>query len=144
MKREDAFNQLNERLFIGRRLLPHEIPKGINHVVDLTCEFPQPRGDLFYTYHCYPILDGHVPEPKKLRQWAAEVAMLPGKIYIHCAEGHGRTGLFTSALLVEQAEFSTVDEALAYVKSKRPQVRLSRRQMLVLQAEYAEATSASS
>ncbi len=38
-KREPAFDQLTEHIYIGRRLMSHEFPKHINHVIDLTCEF---------------------------------------------------------------------------------------------------------
>jgi protein-tyrosine phosphatase len=132
VKREPAFNQLTDSVFIGRRLLSHELPDHIDHVVDLTCEFSEPNNLRSSSYHLYPILDGFVPSPDQLRQWVQEVAALPGTVFIHCAEGHGRTGLFAAALLLTIRHSKTPDDALQFIRSKRPMVRLGRRQLAVL------------
>ncbi len=132
VRRESPFNELAENIVIGRRLLSHERPDKIDHVIDLTCEFNEPRKLRSGSYHSFQILDGSAPSPEQLRQWAARVADLSGRIYIHCAEGHGRTGLFAAVLLVHIGHSQTVDEALQYIQSKRPLVRLGRRQLAVL------------
>ena len=46
VKRESAFNRLTDNIFIGRRLLSHEMPQDIDHVIDLTCEFNEPKAGL--------------------------------------------------------------------------------------------------
>ena len=63
--------------------------------------------------------------------------MLEGTIYIHCAEGHGRTGLFAAALLVKLGQFDSTDDALEFVKSKRPLVRLGKIQLATLASTQA-------
>ena len=131
-KRESAFDQLTEKIYIGRRLMNHEFPANIEHVVDLTCEFSEPQLLRSADYHSFQILDGFVPPVNQLQSWVANTAKLTGTIYIHCAEGHGRTGLFTAALLVELGHFNSVHDALAFVKSKRPLVQLNRSQLAML------------
>ncbi len=132
IKQEPAFNQLTDTIFIGRRLLSHELPDNIDHVVDLTCEFNEPTALRSRSYRSFPILDGFVPSPEQLRQWTEHVAALSGNVYIHCAEGHGRTGLFAAALLLTIGHSATADAALQFIKSKRPMVRLRSQQTAFL------------
>jgi len=134
VKREPAFNQLTEDIVIGRRLLSHELPDGIDHVIDLTCEFNEPRALRSSSYHSFQILDGSAPSADHLLQWAGQTARLSGNIYIHCAEGHGRTGLFAAVLLLYIGHSMTPDEALQFIRSKRPLVRLGQRQLATLHA----------
>ena len=131
-KREPAFNRLNDRIYIGRRLMGHEFPSDIDHVIDLTCEFNEPRQLRSVDYHSYQILDGYVPPTEQLQLWVAQAATLDGTTYIHCAEGHGRTGLFATALLVKLGQFDDTSHALEFVISKRPLVRLGKRQLATL------------
>ncbi|MEZ6044406.1 MAG: dual specificity protein phosphatase family protein [Planctomycetaceae bacterium] len=131
-KREAAYDQLTDKIYIGRRLMNHEVPSFIDHVIDLTCEFSEPRSFREKKYYSYPILDGFIPRSEDLQTWVLEVSRLEGVIYIHCAEGHGRTGLFAAALLIQQGMFNSIEDALEFIKSKRPLVRLGRRQLQVL------------
>lgn len=141
VKREAAYNQLTENIFMGRRLLSHELPAHIDHVVDLTCEFTEPKRLRAGSYHSFQILDGFVPTCEQLCEWVETTSRLPGNLYIHCAEGHGRTGLFAAALLRHRGDFQTVDDALQFIKSKRPLVRLGQRQMAVLMSAQAQLQS---
>ena len=134
VRREPAFHQLTERIFIGRRLLSREVPNNIDHVIDLTCEFNEPKGLRSLSYHSCQILDGFVPSQQQLHKWAAMVSELRGNIYIHCAEGHGRTGLFAAVLLLETGHSQTVHEALRLIVERRPLVRLGKRQLALLHA----------
>lgn len=132
VRREAGWTRLTDDILIGRRLLSHEIPSGIDAVIDLTCEFseaPKLRGGEYYSFQ---ILDASVPTVDELREWVQIAAKLSGTIYIHCAEGHGRTGLFAAFLLCKKGLAATVDEALALVQSKRPGARLNRRQRKTL------------
>lgn len=132
LKREPAWDELVEGIFIGRRLLNREFPDFIDHVVDLTCEFTEPRVARARSYYSFPVLDASVPRLEQLQNWVAQVATLTGAIYIHCAEGHGRTGLFAGALLLHRGDCATADEALRFARSKRPLVRLTRAQQAML------------
>lgn len=132
LKTESAYDQINERITIGRRLLSHERPSEFDHVIDLTSEFTEPTALRGASYHSFQILDGEIPSVEKLHKWIVETDKLPGRLFIHCAEGHGRTGLFAAALLLHRGTAQTPDEALRFIQSKRPLVRLRKRQMGLL------------
>lgn len=133
VRREPSVNQLTEKLFIGRRLFSTELPDNIDYVIDLTSEFNEPKALRSSGYFSYPILDGLVPPIKQLHQWIEDTAALDGTILIHCAEGHGRTGMFAAILLVYLGHSRTTDAALQLIQAKRPLVRLNSQQMRMLQ-----------
>ncbi|QDT40907.1 hypothetical protein Pan241w_09660 [Gimesia alba] len=132
LRSEPAVNQLSETLFISRRLFSDELPEQIEHVIDLTCEFNEPAKLRKRNYLSCPILDRGVPALHELQSWIPQIAALKGTILIHCAEGHGRTGLFTAALLIYQGHAESPDAALDYIQSRRPEVRLSGAQKRLL------------
>ena len=134
LKREAAFNQLTDNIFIGRRLLSHEFPDNIDHVIDLTCEFNEPEALRSSSYHSFQVLDGFITSPGQLRRWADQAAGLSGNIYIHCAEGHGRTGLFATVLLLRTGHSKTPNDALRFIRSRHPRVRLGQCQLAILHA----------
>lgn len=133
---EPAINQLTEKLFISRRLLSRELPDHIEHVIDLTCEFSEPLALRSVGYICFPVLDRAVPSVEDLRSWIERTATFDGNILIHCAEGHGRTGLFATALLLYTGHSETPEAALKFIQSRRPLVRLSRGQWRIVQNFY--------
>ena len=116
---------MTDNIIIGRRLLAHELPEGITNYVDLTAELEDPKAIRELPgYICLPILDAEAPTPEKLHSMISRLH--PGKTFIHCAQGHGRTGLFTLALLVERQKIRSFDEGLAMIQAVRPQVKLCR------------------
>lgn len=136
VKRESASDWLTEDIVIGRRLLSHECPDSIEHVVDLTCEFTEPKALRSRSYQSLRILDTSVPSLKQLRRWVNQSSELTGTLYIHCAEGHGRTGLFAAALLLQRGDCSSPAEAISFIQNKRPLVRLGKRQLVTLTDFY--------
>ncbi|QDU96489.1 dual specificity protein phosphatase family protein [Lignipirellula cremea] len=134
--REEAFHSLTETVFVGRRLLSHERPSSFDHIVDLTCEFNEPRRMRSSGYLAFPILDGHYPAAEALRQMAARVAQFDGVIYIHCAQGHGRTATFAIAWLLHQGICQSVDDAENYVLQRRPAAHLNPAQRAMLRSLY--------
>lgn len=130
---EPAINALTETIFISRRLLSNELPVQIEHVIDLTCEFSEPEALRSGGYDCFPVLDRAVPTVEDLRIWIEKTAALEGPLLIHCAEGHGRTGVFALALLIYTGHSKTPEAALQFIQSKRPLVRLSREQWRIVQ-----------
>lgn len=134
LTREPAFTQLLDNVVIGRRLLSHELPDNIDHVINLTCEFNEPIALRERNYHSFQILDGSAPRPEQLVEWAQTASNLPARVYIHCAQGHGRTGTFAAAMLLCGDRAATVDKAIRLIQSKRPLVRLNRDQMAALLA----------
>jgi len=124
LSREPAQNTVTSDLVIGRRLLPHEIEGEFDNYVDLTAEFVEPPSiSKSSAYYCFPILDGAAPDPESLRR--AIGRLRPGKTFIHCAQGHGRTGLFALAVLLKSGAAKTVEEGLDILLAARPGVRLN-------------------
>lgn len=127
LSHEDIFNCVNDSLVIGRRVLPHELPEDIDNWVDLTAEFDEPSGvRQKVLYIALPILDGGVPAIQELRE--ALDKLKPGTTYVHCAQGHGRTGLFGLALLLKEGAIQTIDEGLKLLREARPGLELNGRQ----------------
>ena len=58
-----------------------------------------------------------------------EVAQWPGAVYIHCAQGHGRTGTFAAAVLLAKGHCDSVDAAVARLRAVRPRLALGKAQL---------------
>jgi hypothetical protein len=124
--REPPANTLGEDLIIGRRLLGHELPGDIRRIIDLTAEFPEPLALRGHPgYRCFPMLDASTPDPDQLLSLVEEISRGTGKLFIHCAQGHGRTGLLTACLLMASAKASDTDESLELIQRVRPLARVS-------------------
>ncbi|WP_272459718.1 protein-tyrosine phosphatase family protein [Polyangium jinanense] len=136
LSREPAFARLGEDILIGRRLLPGEFP-AVRTVVDLAAELDEhiPAGT---TYLSCPILDGAPLPPDVLRQVAKRISAAPAPVYIHCAQGHGRTAMVASAVLLERGVATSVDAALTLVREARPAARPNRAQVQALLDAWAQ------
>ncbi len=137
--REAPYHELYDGLKIGRRLLPHELPDGVGEVFDLTSEFPEPvliRGKV--SYRCYPTLDARPLGPADLRHAAQQVLKATDGVYIHCANGHGRTGTLAAAVLLVGGRCETVEDAVEYIRTRRAGVVLNSHQSASL-SEFAQA-----
>lgn len=136
--REPAVSQLDGQVWLARRLLAHELPAEVETIVDLTCEQVEPAAIRQRPHHvCFPILDATAPRLDEFRAAIERVAAAE-RVLIHCAQGHGRTGLFAAALLLRRGLASTPEQALARISAARPGVRLSRVQEQALR-DYAGA-----
>jgi protein-tyrosine phosphatase len=125
--REPAHNTVTEQLTVGRRLLASELEGKFDNIVDLTAEFPEPYSiRRSPSYWSFPILDGGAPKPEALR-WAI-ATLRPGRTYVHCAQGHGRTGLFALAVLLTSGVARDVEDGLRLLSAARPGIRLNREQ----------------
>jgi hypothetical protein len=130
---EPAFNRISNELVVGRRLLAHELPAEFANYIDLTAEFQEPR--IFREspgYVAFPVLDACAPSPESLRAVVSQLR--PGTTFIHCAQGHGRTGLFALAVLLTSGAVRSVDEGLSLLASIRPAIRLSPQQAECIRA----------
>lgn len=134
VRKTPPYQSLTDDILIGRRLLPSEVPAGLATVIDLTCEFPEIRRLRQLQYRSFPLLDGMSPAVEQLREWAREILAAQPPVLIHCAEGHGRTGLVAAACLLERGVESTAENAIRFVRQQRPSVRLNARQQALLQA----------
>jgi hypothetical protein len=130
--REPAHNAVTEQLVVGRRLLAFELDGEFANYVDLTAEFSEPSAiRQSSSYRSFPILDGAAPKPEMLR--AAVTSLRPGRTFIHCAQGHGRTGLFALAVLLSSGVARSVEDGLRMLRAVRPGIRLSREQHRCIQ-----------
>jgi protein-tyrosine phosphatase len=128
-KSENAIDQIDETIFIGRRLSKKELPEEIITVVDLTCEFAEDRSIVENTdYHNFQILDASIPKSDKLASFIKKISAINHSIFIHCAEGHGRTALVAVLILVAKGKATSVSDAYKILKTKRPLVKLNRAQ----------------
>ena len=134
LSKEPILNSLGDDLVLSRRLLGHELPENIASVVDLTCEFTEPNDHWkIQSYTCYPMLDGSAATADQLRELVMEINDMPKPVLIHCAQGHGRTGLVAAAVLLVSRRAQTAADAIAMVQSVRPGVELNREQRSVLE-----------
>ncbi|MFP2956777.1 tyrosine-protein phosphatase [Myxococcus sp. 1LA] len=139
LSRERPYDRVVPGVVVGRRLLPGELPAGVAAVLDLTAEFIEPGGIRgACRYVSLPILDASTLPAGKVAPVLRELAALPGPIYVHCAQGHGRTGMIAAALLVARGDAPDGQQALPLIQSVRPAVRLSAAQQHAL-AELADA-----
>lgn len=130
--REPACSVVNEQLVVGRRLLACEYNDEFDNFVDLTAEFSEPTViRRSASYRSFPILDGAAPTPETLH--AAVVGLRPGRTFIHCAQGHGRTGLFALAVLLSSGDARSVEDGLRMLAAVRPAIRLSKEQHRCIQ-----------
>jgi len=124
LSREPAHNKVTDNLLVGRRLLPGELDGDFVNYIDLTAEFSEPTAiRRSVAYQCFPILDGSAPDPKALHAFVG--SRRPGKTFIHCAQGHGRTGLFALAVLLKSGATRTVSDGLKNLKAVRPGIALT-------------------
>lgn len=129
---EAPFNQVTEALWIGRRLLGSESLPQVEVVLDLTCEFEEPASirDNCQRYVSFPILDRGIPaNTYAVVELLLDPAMRQARVYVHCAQGHGRAGMIAVLLLLAQAPDQSVAATLARVQNVRPGVRLTREQL---------------
>lgn len=135
VRRGEDFGPLVEGVFIGRRLLAGEYPPGIASVVDLTCEFPEPKGVRDgRVYRSLPVLDASGTSLETLRNLVTEISRMRREVYIHCAEGHGRTAMVAVAFLLHSGAASSPEEAMDLVLQARPKARLSPAQRRVVES----------
>ncbi|ATB46234.1 hypothetical protein MYMAC_001826 [Corallococcus macrosporus DSM 14697] len=139
LSRERPHDRVVPDVVVGRRLLPGELPEGVTVVLDLTAEFIEPDGIRgACRYVSLPILDASTLPAEEVAPVLLELATIPGPIYVHCAQGHGRTGMIAAALLVARGDAPDEREALAMIQRVRPAVRTSTAQQRAL-AELAAA-----
>lgn len=143
VSREPVAQEIAPRVWLGGAPLPwnwralHEA--GIDCVLNLCIEFPDLAGfrSAGYPYRRVAILDGAPPHPEQLREaveWAAERHGEGRTVYVHCAQGHGRSATAATALLVRLGIESDPDAARERIKAIRPETRVAARQREVVAA----------
>lgn len=129
ISREPACAEVAPGVWIGRRVSEAELPPGVSMIVDLTSEFAEPRAVREKcTYICVPTLDAAALDDQAARAVIERIATSGEPVFIHCAQGHGRSGAFAAALLIKKGLARGVDEAVRLMQTRRPGVRLNSRQ----------------
>lgn len=131
---EPPFVELTPGIFIGRRLLPNEYPP-VTTLVDLTAELDEhiPNGANLLAF---PILDGAPADPTMLREMARKIGTSQAPIYIHCAQGYGRTSMVAAAVLIELGLAPTVKRALEMIRMVRPRAKPNAVQLKALMVAF--------
>jgi protein-tyrosine phosphatase len=138
---EQVCNQVAAGIWVGRfplNILSNDsrFDNRLTHVVDLTCEFPSRRafhGNI-QTYLCAPSLDRLLADPRTLLDCAKKVLNDSDSCtYVHCANGHGRSGLFAGMLLVMRGECKDLDAAKIFMRKKRSVINWQPHQQAVAQ-----------
>ena len=129
ISKEAPFNKIpSTNITIGRRLLKTEFPDEIEIILDLTCEFNECLPDN-KEYINLPLLDGIAPPGNTVKQLQDILPRINNKqIYIHCAQGHGRTATITTLLLVLIKKYPKVEDAYKCILENRPKANMSRSQ----------------
>lgn len=116
-------------LWLGRRVRADQLPGDTRLIIDLTSEFCEPRGVRDgREYVCIPALDARVPDEAACRKAIERISTATGGVYIHCAQGFGRSATVAAIVLISRGDCRDVDEAERRLAAVRPGVRLNRRQ----------------
>jgi protein-tyrosine phosphatase len=133
LSREPAQSTVTPDLVVGRRLLASEAHGKFDSYVDLTAEFVEPLAiRKSPAYRCFPLLDGSAQTPEALRR--AVASLRPGRTFIHCAQGHGRTGLFALAFLLHSGAARSIEDGLQMLRAARPRIHLNKEQQQCIRA----------
>ena len=121
---EPRISTVNDTLSIGSRPSGSDDCTRFDAVIDLTAEFQETkRVRQQLGYFCFPILDASAPSADALK--AVVDTPRKGRIFVHCAQGHGRTGLFAAAWLLANGAAATADEALSILRKARSGIKLN-------------------
>ncbi len=134
LTKEPPYNEIAPGLWLGRRCLGKELPSGIELIVDMTSEFPEPPDlNSGRSYVCVPTLDASVPSDKAFAELVQTIVASPGPVYVHCALGHGRSVAVMTAVLVAKGNAATIEQAEQSVKQARPRTEINPVQRKLLQ-----------
>ncbi len=121
-------------LWMGRRAAAGELPEAAKWVVDLTAEFAEPREVVRRRrYRCLPTLDASAPPEEGFLALVRQIAGLEAGVYVHCANGRGRSAAVVAAVLVARGIAADARQALALLRRCQPKINLSSEQSKLLE-----------
>lgn len=125
------YNRITPQIYLGTNMCCQMdfdrvlLAKGVTLDISLEGErIDRPNGIRYYLW--LPTRDHTAPSLEKLSMGvhAMDVAIRAGeKVYVHCKNGHGRGPTMVAAFLVKSRAM-TVDEAIAFVKARRPEIHI--------------------
>ena len=129
---------IDEQVLLGGALMFDDLERlrrqGVGAVVNLCAERPDnPRrlGRAQMDYLWLPVADTQAPTVDQIVQglaWLEQCLRTGRKVYIHCAAGMGRSVTLLACWYLYTGSMS-VPQVLAFVKRRRPQASLTRRQV---------------
>jgi len=135
------FNKITPNIYLGTNICCKThfdaklLKKGVTLDVSLEGErVDRPNGVNYFLW--VPTRDHTAPSIAKLSMGvhAMREAIDAGeKVYVHCKNGHGRAPTMVCAYLIAEKGMG-VDEAIAYIKKRRPEVHLEPSQSKRLRA----------
>lgn len=132
------YDQINEEVFIGTNMCcqfgfdKELLAKDIKADISLEKEkIDSPKGVDYFLW--LPTEDHQSPTQDKLKLGVQTLEFLISrkiKVYVHCKNGHGRAPTLFAAYLIKKG--MSVDDAVKFLKSKRPTTHLSEAQVAAL------------
>lgn len=103
--------------------------------INLSAEKKEKPPDDIDVYAWLPVVDGYAPTLDQLDYATSlinEVVSKEKNIYVHCKNGHGRSPTLVAAYLIRYKGMD-VDEAIKFIKKKRPEVHIEKSQRKALE-----------
>lgn len=94
-----------------------------------------PFGVSFYIW--LPVKNHTAPRQQLLEFGVAtleKLVKMKKKIYVHCQNGHSRAPTLVAAYLIKKGK--TIDEAIDFIKDRRPTIHLEKVQKIALEEFY--------
>jgi len=128
------YNKITSHIYLGTNLCCQThfksslLKKGISADISLEKEkLDHPYGVKYYLW--LPVKDHHAPTQDQLElgsKFLEDLVKKKIKTYIHCKMGHSRSATLVAAYFLRTGK--TVQEAINYIKKKRPQIHLTKSQ----------------
>ncbi len=136
------YTEIDDQIILGVFPFFHQIPDDVFCIIDLTAEFPRCNFRNGVRYFGLPTLDGTSPSAKDSLEVIEQISTTRQKTYVYCANGSGRSAAFVAAILLRKHPEWSIPDAIARLKSKRPEVAPNVDQVLYLELMQKEMTAA--
>jgi hypothetical protein len=140
LSKELDYNQITDHIFIGTNMCCQTHfdeklkDKGITADISLEADrIDAPYGATSFLW--LPTINNTPPSPEQFEigiNALKKLEQLNIKVYVHCQFGHGRAPTLVAGYLIKEKGMS-VDEAIGYIKTKRPVIHLEDVQIAALQ-----------